>query len=71
MISKKKVEDVLSWNWIVFNKELPKYKELDLAKLIEAEVLGRKRRSYIKRMHTRLCALRQRREYDEILKEIK
>ena len=62
------MSDLLN-SWTVLNKKLRHLSEEEVAGLLQQERKGRKRGTYLKRLHSRLNALRRRRELKLILKE--
>ena len=55
-------------NWTTLNKTLMRCGEQKASDLFAAEMKGRRRPSYLRRIHSRLCMLRARRERRNIEK---
>lgn len=68
MASERYLKEILNADWIIFNNSLASVSEEDLLRMLHFEKTTKKRVSYLKRLHSRFCALRQKREFEEILK---
>jgi len=58
-------------NWRELNKKLPHLSETELHALLEAEVAGERRVSFLERIHQRYASLRTTRERLELFKMAK
>jgi hypothetical protein len=56
-------------SWRALNEQLSAMDEQEVLKMLQVEVSGEKRATYIERLHQRLCALRDARERIELLKK--
>lgn len=54
-------------NWHVLNKVLKDFTEDEVKRAIKRELVGNRRSTIVKRLHTRYCTLRQRREIVEMV----
>jgi len=63
---KQPIRDFLSNQWAVFNSNVHKYTEEELKKMLKVELKGRRRKSYVLRIHARLSTLRIEREKEEL-----
>lgn len=64
------VDDVLSKDWLGFNRSLARLDESQLARALEAELAGKNRPSYIERIHTRFNSVRVEREKRELAEKV-
>ncbi len=56
-------------SWRALNEKLSAMDEQEVLKMLQVEVSGEKRATYIQRLHQRFCALRDARERIELLKK--
>jgi hypothetical protein len=57
-------------NWHVLNKELRNFTEEEVKRAIHRELVGNRRKTILERLHSRYCAMRQKREMVELLEAI-
>jgi hypothetical protein len=62
--------EVLSKGWHDFNRDLAKLTEEQLRKMLELELAGKNRSSYIERIHTRFNNARIAREKQELAEKV-
>lgn len=54
-------------NWHTLNKALRNLNESEVKRAIHRELVGNKRHDIAKRLHSRYCMMRQKREIEELL----
>ena len=64
------IDGVLA-TWDGLNAEIMRFGEADCVQLIDAEKVGRNRKSFILRLHSRLNKVRAARERVELLKSLR
>jgi hypothetical protein len=57
-------------NWRALNAVLHRLSEGEVKAMLDAEVAGPRRVTFVERLHQRYCALRAARERMELLKEV-
>jgi hypothetical protein len=57
-------------NWRALNAVLHRLSEDEVKTMLDAEVAGLRRVTFVERLHQRYCALRAARERMELLKEV-
>jgi len=57
-------------NWRVLNQNLNLFNEAEVKALLDEEIVGQRRATFLKRLHQRYCTLRANRERAEIFSAV-